>query len=38
MAFDEPAHRAPESGGAIDFPTGFSRRDIGWREIAREGS
>ena len=20
----------------IDFPTGFSRRDIGWREIARE--
>ncbi|MBB4838325.1 phosphoribosylamine--glycine ligase [Sphingomonas kyeonggiensis] len=22
---------------AIDFPTGFSRRDIGWREIAREG-
>jgi phosphoribosylamine--glycine ligase len=23
--------------GAIDFPTGFCRRDIGWREIAREG-
>ncbi len=22
---------------AIDFPGGFSRRDIGWREIAREG-
>jgi phosphoribosylamine--glycine ligase len=22
---------------AIDFPTGFCRRDIGWREIAREG-
>ena len=22
---------------AIDFPTGFSRRDIGWREVAREG-
>lgn len=21
---------------AIDFPTGFSRRDIGWREVARE--
>ncbi|WP_156680406.1 phosphoribosylamine--glycine ligase [Sphingomonas profundi] len=21
----------------IDFPTGFCRRDIGWREIAREG-
>ncbi len=23
--------------GAIDFPTGFCRRDIGWREIARGG-
>ncbi|MBO9713137.1 phosphoribosylamine--glycine ligase [Sphingomonas sp.] len=23
---------------AIDFPTGFCRRDIGWREVAREGS
>ncbi|WHU01228.1 phosphoribosylamine--glycine ligase [Sphingomonas sp. NIBR02145] len=22
---------------AIEFPTGFCRRDIGWREIAREG-
>jgi phosphoribosylamine--glycine ligase len=22
---------------AIDFPTGFYRRDIGWREVAREG-
>jgi phosphoribosylamine--glycine ligase len=22
---------------AIDFPTGFCRRDIGWREVAREG-
>jgi phosphoribosylamine--glycine ligase len=21
----------------IDFPTGFCRRDIGWREVAREG-
>ena len=21
---------------AIDFPTGFCRRDIGWREVARE--
>ena len=20
----------------IDFPTGFCRRDIGWREVARE--
>ncbi|WP_157215043.1 phosphoribosylamine--glycine ligase [Flavisphingomonas formosensis] len=23
---------------AIDFPTGFCRRDIGWREIARAGT
>ena len=23
--------------GAIDWPEGFCRRDIGWREIAREG-
>ncbi|MGF7154098.1 phosphoribosylamine--glycine ligase [Novosphingobium gossypii] len=23
---------------AIDFPTGFTRRDIGWREVAREGA
>jgi phosphoribosylamine---glycine ligase len=22
---------------AIEFPTGFCRRDIGWREVAREG-
>ena len=22
---------------AIDFPTGFCRRDIGWREVEREG-
>ncbi len=22
----------------IDFPTGFARRDIGWREVAREGN
>ena len=21
----------------IDFPDGFCRRDIGWREVAREG-
>ncbi|HEX7849428.1 MAG TPA: phosphoribosylamine--glycine ligase [Sphingomonas sp.] len=28
------AYRAVD---AIDFPTGFRRRDIGWREIAREG-
>lgn len=29
------AYRAVD---AIDFPTGFSRRDIGWREAAREGA
>jgi phosphoribosylamine--glycine ligase len=28
------AYRAVD---AIDFPSGFCRRDIGWREIAREG-
>jgi phosphoribosylamine--glycine ligase len=28
------AYRAVD---AIDFPTGFCRRDIGWREIEREG-
>jgi len=22
----------------IDFPGGFCRRDIGWREVAREGA
>jgi phosphoribosylamine--glycine ligase len=27
------AYRAVD---AIDFPTGFCRRDIGWREIGRE--
>lgn len=29
------AYRAVD---AIDFPTGFARRDIGWREVAREQS
>jgi phosphoribosylamine--glycine ligase len=29
--------RAYAAVAAIDFPTGFCRRDIGWREIAREG-
>jgi phosphoribosylamine---glycine ligase len=24
--------------GAVDFPTGFCRRDIGWREVAREAN
>ncbi|MEP9359347.1 phosphoribosylamine--glycine ligase [Sphingomonas sp. KR3-1] len=28
---------AYEAVDAIDFPTGFCRRDIGWREVAREG-
>jgi phosphoribosylamine--glycine ligase len=23
---------------SIDFPGGFCRRDIGWREVAREGT
>ena len=30
----DAAYRAVDR---IDFPTGFCRRDIGWREIAREG-
>jgi phosphoribosylamine--glycine ligase len=30
----QAAYRAVD---AIDFPTGFCRRDIGWREVAREG-
>jgi len=29
------AYRAVD---AIDFPTGFCRRDIGWREVARDAS
>jgi phosphoribosylamine--glycine ligase len=33
-AAQESAYRAVD---AIDFPTGFCRRDIGWREVAREG-
>jgi len=28
------AYRAVD---AVDFPSGFCRRDIGWREVAREG-
>ena len=28
------AYRAVDG---VDFPTGFYRRDIGWREIARKG-
>lgn len=29
---------AYEAVDRITFPTGFSRRDIGWREVAREGA
>ena len=32
----EAQARAYAAVDAIDFPTGFCRRDIGWREIARE--
>ncbi|PZO92275.1 MAG: phosphoribosylamine--glycine ligase [Sphingomonas sanxanigenens] len=32
-AAQQAAYRAVD---AIDFPTGFCRRDIGWREVARE--
>jgi phosphoribosylamine--glycine ligase len=31
----EARDRAYAAGDRIDFPTGFCRRDIGWREIAR---
>ena len=32
----EAQGRAYAAVDAIDFPTGFCRRDIGWREVARE--
>ncbi len=32
----EAAERAYAAVDAIDFSTGFCRRDIGWREVARE--
>ena len=32
-AAHQPAYSAAD---AISFPTGFCRRDIGWREVARE--
>jgi len=32
----EAKNRAYTAVDAIDFPTGFYRRDIGWREVARE--
>jgi phosphoribosylamine--glycine ligase len=33
----EARDRAYQAVDRIDFPTGFCRRDIGWREIEREG-
>jgi phosphoribosylamine--glycine ligase len=33
----EARERAYAAAAAVDFPTGFYRRDIGWREIARAG-
>ncbi len=33
----EAQARAYATLDAIDFPTGFCRRDIGWREVEREG-
>jgi len=32
----EAQHNAYAAVDQIDFPTGFCRRDIGWREVARE--
>jgi phosphoribosylamine--glycine ligase len=32
----EAQRKAYAAVDAIDFPTGFCRRDIGWREVARE--
>jgi phosphoribosylamine--glycine ligase len=34
----EARARAYAAVGRIDFPSGFCRRDIGWREIARGGA
>jgi phosphoribosylamine--glycine ligase len=33
----EARERAYEEAARVDFPTGFYRSDIGWREIARGG-
>ena len=33
----EAQQRAYRGVDAIDWPEGFARRDIGWREVAREG-
>ena len=34
----EAQHKAYEAVDKIDFPSGFCRRDIGWREIEREAA
>ena len=34
----EAQRKAYAAVDAIDFPTGFCRRDIGWRELARAGA
>ena len=34
----EAQHKAYEAVNKIDFPNGFCRRDIGWREIEREAA
>jgi phosphoribosylamine--glycine ligase len=34
----EAQARAYAAVDALDFPDGFCRRDIGWREVAREGA
>ena len=31
----EAQRKAYAAVDAVDFPTGFCRRDIGWRELAR---
>jgi phosphoribosylamine--glycine ligase len=36
-AVSEARDRAYAAVDAIDFPSGFCRRDIGWREVARGG-
>ena len=33
----EAQKKAYSAAAAIDFPSGFYRRDIGWREVARSG-
>jgi phosphoribosylamine--glycine ligase len=32
----EAQQRAYQAVDAVSFPSGFCRRDIGWREVARE--